>query len=197
MKFKLLTTSEGLVFLGNCTTKPCWYERSAECSLLLSGANHGCSQKQIDGLFWGVIIKFSKNEIVGINKEYVLQMVKPAQLSGGDAKWYSGSPWFASQWIINNACNVCFLQILKRLRSGKQIKIPLGVEPCFPRCQYLSLPSITLLHSVYMMVQITVNISENSSESSPTDKAKLKVDFCIETSIGIVKLATGGLYREL
>ena len=48
-----------------------------------------------------------------------------------------------------------------------------------------------------MMVQITVYISENSSESSPTDKAKLKVDFCIETSIGIVKLATGGLYREL
>jgi hypothetical protein len=38
---------------------------------------------------------------------------------------------------------------------------------------------------------------ENSSESSPTDKAKLKVDFCIELSIGIVKLATGGLYREL
>ena len=53
------------------------------------------------------------------------------------------------------------------------------------------------LHSICTWVQITVFISENSSESSPTDKAKLKVDFCIESSIGIVKLATGGLYREL
>ena len=75
--------------------------------------------------------------------------------------------------------------------------VPVGVEPCFPECQYNSLTSTTLLHSVCTLLQITVYISENSSESSPTDKAKLKVDFCIETSIGIVKLATGGLYREL
>jgi len=49
--------------LGNCTTKPCWYDRCAESSLLLSGTNHECRQKQIDGLFWSVIIKFSNNNI--------------------------------------------------------------------------------------------------------------------------------------
>jgi len=64
------------VFLGNCTTKPCWYERSAESSLLLSGTNHGCSQKQIDGLFWSVIIKFCNNEIIGIYKHYVTVVFK-------------------------------------------------------------------------------------------------------------------------
>ena len=48
--FKALT-SEDVVFLGNGTTKPCWYKRGAESSLLLSGTHHECHQKQIDGLF--------------------------------------------------------------------------------------------------------------------------------------------------
>jgi len=40
VRFKLLTTSEDLAYLGNCTTKPCWYESCTESSLLLSGTNH-------------------------------------------------------------------------------------------------------------------------------------------------------------
>jgi len=76
VKFKLLTNSEDLVFLGNCTTKPCWYERCAESSWLLSGSNHECRQKKIDGLFWSVIIKFCNNEIVGIYKHYLTTLFK-------------------------------------------------------------------------------------------------------------------------
>ena len=60
---KALKTSEDPVFLGNCTTNPCWYKRCAESSLLLPGTNHECRQKQIDGIFWRVIINFSKKKI--------------------------------------------------------------------------------------------------------------------------------------
>jgi len=78
INLKLLTTSEDLVFLGNCTTKPCWYERYADSNLLRSGTNHDCHQKQIDGLFLCVIIKFSNNNIVCTYRHYfacVLQLV--------------------------------------------------------------------------------------------------------------------------
>ena len=51
-----------------------------------------------------MIIKFCKNEIVGINKEYVLGVVKLVQRSGGDARLCSGSPRFDSGCIMLNAC---------------------------------------------------------------------------------------------
>ena len=73
----------------------------------------------------------------------------------------------------------------------------LGLNPVFHGTSTLLYQVQHFCIQFERLFQITVNISENSSESSPTDKAKLKVDFCIESSIGIVKLATGGLYREL
>ena len=50
-----------------------------------------------------MIIKFCKNELVGINKEYVLGVVKAVQLSGGDARLYNWSPRFTSRRIILHA----------------------------------------------------------------------------------------------
>jgi len=50
--------------------KPCRYKRCAESTLMLSGTNHECRQKQIDGLFWSVIIKFSKHNVLFTYEEY-------------------------------------------------------------------------------------------------------------------------------
>jgi len=56
--------------------KTCWYEKCTESSLLLSGTNHECRQKQIDRLFWSVTIKYPNNKIVCTSTHYFVSLFK-------------------------------------------------------------------------------------------------------------------------
>jgi len=80
--------------LGTPEKKPCWYKRCAESSLLLSGTNHECRQKQIDGLFWSVIIKFSNNNILFVLKDIILNVFSNRfRSSGRDHRMRAYGPW--------------------------------------------------------------------------------------------------------